>query len=344
MLWTRKLGLRIRTLLHRSQVEEDLTDELNDYLAHEIEREIASGSSQEEARRRAISSLRGTERLKEECRDARGVRWLEEIAKNLHFALRTMRRAPVFAGTVIAVLALCIGANTAIFSVVDTVLFRPLPFPHQDRLVLLTEGIPSLGFAVMPFACADYLFLAVHNRAFEATGAFRTESYEILGAGQPRRAHGALITASLFHVLHVAPALGRSFTQKEDDESKAVVVLNYGFARSTYGEPGRALGRTIHLNRKPYTVIGVMPQGFTFPLRGLRFHCEPAAFFVPVSWTTQDREETISNFNFSTIARLRPNITVPQAASDVQRLLKELQATYSPELRKVLAQIPNFSL
>lgn len=344
MRWTAKLRLRIHTLFHRSEVEQDLTDELRDYLEHEVEQDIASGSSPEEARRRALASLRGAEWLKEECRDARGLRWLEDSFKDLHFALRSMRRAPAFAWTVIAVLALCIGANTAIFSVVDTVLFRPLPFAHQERLVLVTEGIPSLGFPVMPLACPDYLFIAAHNRSFESTGAFRTESYEISGAGQPRRVEGARMTASLFRVLQVAPTVERSFTGREDSESKAVVVLNYGFAQSIFGDPQHAIGHIVQLDRKPYTVIGVMPKGFTFPLRGMRFSSGPADLFVPVSWTQEDREETVSNFNYSMIARLRPNVTIPQAASDVHRSLKELETTYSPELRKIVAQIPNFSL
>ena len=104
-------------------------------------------------------SLGGTERLKEECRDARGVRWLEDTLSDVRFAVRTLRKAPVFTVTVIAALAFCIGVNTAIFSVVDTVLFRPLPFPNQDRLVAVTEGVPGLGFPVLPFSCPDYLFV-----------------------------------------------------------------------------------------------------------------------------------------------------------------------------------------
>lgn len=168
--------------------------------------------------------------------------------------------------------------------------------------------------------------------------------YEISGAGQPRRVYGARITASLFHVLQVAPTLGRTFTQKEDDGAKPVVVLNYGFARSVFDEPARALGRTIHLDRKPYTVIGVMPPSFSFPLRGLRFYGEPAEFFVPTSWTRQERQDMLNNFDYSMIARLRPNVTVPQAAADVQRLLKSMAAAYPPEIRKLIGQIPNFSL
>src|SRR5579884_2576673 len=127
-----KLRLRLRSLFHRSLVENDLEDELRDYLDREIEREIASGVSPEAARRLALSGLNGSERLKEECRDARGVRWLDETAKDVRFAIRTLRKAPAFTVIVIAALTFCIGLNTAIFSVVDTVLFRPLPFPDQE--------------------------------------------------------------------------------------------------------------------------------------------------------------------------------------------------------------------
>ncbi len=344
MRWARKVRLRIRTLLHRSGVEEDLTDELNDYLARETEREIASGSSPEEARRLALCSLHGTERLKEECRDARGLRWIEDGVNDLRFAARTMRRAPLFAGTVIAVLALCIGANTAIFSVVDTVLFRPLPFPQQERLVSVMEGMPSTGFPVLPFSCPDYLFVAAHNRSFASTGTYQTEAYEISGAGQPRRVAGARITASLFRVLQVTPTVGRTFTPKEDEEAKQVVVLSDGFARSLFGAPISSLGRAIYLDRKSYTVVGVMPPSFSFPLRGLRFFGEPADLFVPVSWTRDDQVQQVSNFDYSMIARLRPNVTVPQAAADVQRLLHAIAATYPSEIQKLIAQIPKFSL
>ncbi|MGA8030658.1 MAG: ABC transporter permease [Bryobacteraceae bacterium] len=173
---------------------------------------------------------------------ARGIRWLDDALNDLRFAFRTLRRTPVFAGTVIAALAFCIGANTAIFSVVDTVLFRPLSFPDQDRLVSVTEGVPSLGFPTIPFSCPDYLFVAAHNRSFEATGTYHTQAYEISGVGRPKRVNGARITASLFRVLEVEPLLGRPFTQAEDDTSKQVAVLGYGFAASLFGSPAGALG------------------------------------------------------------------------------------------------------
>src|SRR6185437_10328879 len=322
----RKWRLRFQSLFHRSRVESDLEDELRDYLDREMEREVAAGSSPEEARRRALSSLNGTERLKEECRDARGMRWLEDTLSDVRFAVRTLRKAPVFSVTVIAALAFCIGVNTAIFSVVDTVLFRPLPFPDQERLAAVTEGVPGLGFPVLPFSPPDYLFVAANNQSFAATGTYRNQSYEISGAGRPRRVTGARVTASLFQVLGISPAIGRTFTREEDEHAKRVAVASYGFAQTAFGGAERALGRTIFLDRTPYEVIGVMPRSFSFPIRGSRFNDRPAELFVPVSWSNEDRQRNISNFDYSMIARLRPGVTVRQADADVRGLIRRLVA------------------
>jgi predicted permease len=325
-------------------MEGGLDDELRDYVDREIEREIAAGCSPEEARRRALSGLGGIERLKEECRDARGVRWVEDTLSDLRFAYRTLWKAPVFTATVVAALALCIGFNSAIFAVVDAVLFRPLPFPDQGRLVSVTEGVPSLGYPVLPFSCPDYMFVAANNRSFAATGAYRTEQYEMSGAGQPRRVQGDRITASLFSVLGVSPAMGRAFTQEEDDHLRRVVVLIYRFAETSFGTPKRALGETIRLNRTPYEVIGIMPLFFSFPIRGSRFNDHPADLFVPVSWSNEERVQTASNFYYSMIARLRPNVTVQWADADVRGLIKNIVENYPTKIKQILQRWPHFSL
>jgi putative ABC transport system permease protein len=341
----RKMRLRCQSLFNRSRLERDLEDELRDYLNRETERAIAAGSSPEEAMRQALLSLNGAERLKEECRDARGIRWVEDTVSDLRFAVRTLRKAPVFTVTVIAALAFCIGVNTAIFSVVDTVLFRPLPFPDQERLVAVTEGVPGLGFPVMPFSCPDYLFIAANNHSFAVTGTYRTQSYEISGAGQPRRVIGARITASLFQVLEVPPTIGRAFTQEEDEHSKRVAVLTGGFAQNTFGTPDRALGHTIFLDRTPYTVIGVMPRSFSFPIRGSRFNGQSADLFVPVSWNNNDRQQTVSNFDDSMVARLKPKVTIRQANEEIRGLVKRITESYPLQLKQSLRQnVPNFSL
>ncbi len=292
-----------------------------------------------------MSSLNGAERLKEECRDTRGTRWLEESLSDIRFAVRTLRKAPAFTATVVAALALCIGVNTAIFSVVDTILFRPLPFPDQGRLVSITEGVPGLGFPVLPFSPPDYLFVAANNRSFAATGTYRTDSYEISGAGQPRRVHGARLTASLFRVLGVSPAIGRAFTYEEDEHAKRVVVLNYGFAQTVFGTPQKALGRSISLDRIPHAVIGIMPRSFSFPIRGSQFNGDPAELYVPVSWTSEDRQQNVSNFDYSMIGRLRPGVTIRQANSEMHGLLKRVAGSYPPQMKQALQQhVPNFSL
>lgn len=326
-------------------MEDDLHDELGDYLEREIEREIMAGTRPEEARRRALASLHGAERLKEECRDARGVRWLEDSLSDLRFAFRTLRKAPAFSITTVAALAFCIGLNAAIFSVVDTVLFRPLPFPDQGRLVSLTEGVPALGWPVFPYSCPDYLFVSANNRSFAATGVYRTKEYEISGAGQPRRISGARFSASMFRVLGISPAIGRVFTPYEDDHAARVVVVNEGFARTLFGTPEGAIGRTVLLDRIPYDVIGVMPRSFSFPIRGSRFNDDPAELFVPVSFDNEDRKQKVSDFDYSMIARLRPAATVQQANAEVKGLIRRIVENYPPPMKQMLRQhLPNFSL
>jgi predicted permease len=340
----RKLRLRFRSLFHRSLVEKDLEDEVRDYLDREIEREIASGAAPDEARRLAVSSLSGSERLKEECRDARDVRWLEESVNDVRFAIRTLRKAPAFTVTVIAALAFCIGLNTAIFSIVDTVLFRPLPFPDQQRLVAVTEGVPGLGFPVLPFSPPDYLFVAANSRSFAGTAVYRTQPYEISGAGQPRRLYGARVTPSLFRVLGTSPAIGRAFTHEEDEHARRVTILTYAFAQSTFGTPQAVLRRTILLDRTPYTVIGIMPPSFSFPIRGSRFSSNPADVFIPVSWSNEDRRQNVSNFDYSMVARLKPNVTIQQANAEMHGLLNRIVENYPPNLKQALSKMPNFSL
>jgi predicted permease len=343
MRLTKKLRLRFRSLFHRSTVEKDLEDEVRDYLDREIERQIAFGIAPEEARRLALYSLNGMERLKEECRDARGVRWLEDAVSDVRFAIRTLRKAPAFTVTVIAALAFCIGLNTAIFSVVDTVLFRPLPFPVQDRLVAVTESVPGLGFPVLPFSPPDYLFVAANNRSFAGTAIYRTRSYEISGAGQPRRVYGARVTPSLFGVLGISPAVGREFTREEDEHARRVAIVTHAFAQSTFGTPETAPGRTILLDRTPYTVIGVMPRSFSFPIRGSRFS-NPADVFVPVSWSNEDRLQNVSNFDYNMVARLKPKVSIQQADAEMRGLLKRIVDAYPPKMKQALSKLPNFSL
>lgn len=344
MRWLRKARLRLEAVFKRSRADADLEDELRDYLDREMERAMAAGSSPEDAKREALASFPRVERVKEECRDARGVRWLADTVGDIRFAVRTLRGAPVFTAAVIAALAFCIGLNTAIFTVVDTVLFRPLPFPDQARLVAVTEGVPALGFPVLPFSPPDYLFVAAQNQSFASTGIYRNQSYEISGVNRPQRVTGARVTASLFRVLGISPAAGRVFTQTEDEHAARVVMLSGGFAQTAFGTPGRALGRTILLNRIPYAVVGIMPPSFSFPIRGSRFNDNPADLFVPVSWSNGDRQQNVSNFDYSMVARLKPNMTIQAARMEIKGLIERIVEDYPANMKQALQGVPHFSL
>ena len=224
MRWHRKLRLRLRSLFDRFRVENDLEDELRDYLERETEREIAAGSSPGEARRLAISSLHGTVRVKEECRDARRVRWLEDILGDLRFAFRTLRRAPGFTVIAILTLALGAGANALMFTVIDSVLLRPLPYPESHQLVFIdsTQADGSRGSTSVP----NFLDMRRQSQSFSAMAAYEGKSASLrLPSGEPVHGSGVTASATLFDVLGVRPMLGRAFLAGEDQPGRPAAWL-----------------------------------------------------------------------------------------------------------------------
>jgi putative ABC transport system permease protein len=232
-------------------------------------------------------------------------------------------------------LGLCIGANTAIFTIVNTILFRPLDFPQQEQLIYAGEGLPKLGYPEVSFSCPDYLFVASHSRSFQSTAVYQTRLYELSGIDRPERVYAARVTASLFSVLGVTPAVGRAFTQAETDHFNQVAVVTDGFSNRIFGGSKAAVRQTIYLERKPYRVIGVMPPRFSFPLRGLKFNSDSADVFVPAAWTKDERQSYGENYDHDFIGRLRSGVTAAQAGTEMRSLLNGLQALYPPELRNL---------
>jgi hypothetical protein len=204
---------------------------------------------------------------------------------DLLYALRTLRKSPGF--TVIAVLALGlgIGANTAIFSLVNAVLIRPLAYKDPGRLVAVFEGIPRALIKEIPFSPPDFESYRKMTGALADMAAYQNKSYELSGAGDPERIMGARVSASFFSVLGVQPAVGRAFTNEEDTASRLVAVLNHGFWRRKFGADPSIIGKPVILDRQPYTVIGIMPSGFEFPSRGPASNNTPADIYVPISFT-----------------------------------------------------------
>src|SRR4051794_12969606 len=254
---------------------------------------------------------------------------MQSLLYDVRHAARLLRRAPLFAALVVATLALAIGANTAIFSVVNALVLRPLPYPQADRLMVLYEGIASLP-TPFGFSPPDIAAFAERAHDYEKLGAFRTAEFELSGVQQPERIPAARISASLLDVLGVAPALGRNFTAAEDTGRQPVALLSDGLWRRAFGADPGILGRAVSLDRRPYTIVGVMPAAFTFPHRGPHINNVPAEIYVPISFTRDELGAFGSMYNNTVVGRLKPDATPQQAATEAVAVTKQLIADLYP--------------
>jgi len=239
---------------------------------------------------------------------------MHSVFRNLHYAARQLRNSPGFAVTAILTLAVGIGGTVAVFSVVNAVLLRPLPFKEPDQLMSLHERSDEDKHELRVTA-PDLLIFQRESHAFSGLAGFISSAYELTGAGDPFEARGERVSASLFPVLGVEPHLGRTFSLQEDDNGAPVAVISYALWRDRFHEDGSVLGSTIDLDRRPYTIIGVMPRSFAFPLDGGRLSGRD--LWVPLSLTPVEKQSEGSNFDYGVVARLKPGVTKTQAQQDV---------------------------
>ncbi len=260
---------------------------------------------------------------------------MQSLLYDLRQALRMLRRAPLFSSLVVATLALVIGANSAIFSVVNGVLLRTLPYKQPDKLVMLYEGVGTMP-APFGFSPPDLVAFRERTRSYDGLAAFRTAEFELSGVSQPERVTAARISASLTEVLGVAPALGRGFTEEEDTGRQPVVILSDGLWRRVFGADPSIVGKPVSLDRRPYTIVGVMPRGFTFPNRGPHINNVPADLFVPISFSRGELGAFGAMFNNSVVGRLKPGVTVAQAAAEANAIARQIVAdVYPASLREM---------
>jgi putative ABC transport system permease protein len=272
-------------------------------------------------------------------RDGQAIAFTEVMAHvldDLRFAMRSMWKRPGFAALVISALAICIGANTAIFSIVDAVLLRQLPFRQPQRLVVVSEELSTVMAGAIPYSAPDYEELKRRNHSFENLGIFHDRHFELSGVKDPERVQGLRMSASLFPTLGIGPAIGRNFTEDEDRKGQKVAILSAELWRSKFGGDPGAIGKSVVLDRVPYEVVGVMPHDMPFPLRGPRFNSEPADVFVPISFTKEEREGFGTMYNHSVIARLRPGVTPTQAEADVRHVAKDLYTSLYPSYLRTI--------
>jgi hypothetical protein len=258
-----KIRLWLRKLFHVEQFNRELDSELQFHVEQHTEENIRSGMSQEDARRAALLEFGGVELAKEECRDERGTRWLEDLWQDLRYGLRMLRKSPGFSATTILTLALGIGANTAIFSMTDTVLLQNLPVRNPGELVVISSFVPNLG-SDSSFSYPMYQDLRDKNSVFDAVIAMGGTQMNVSYDGQNERVRGRLVSGNYFEMLGLHPWIGRLLTQNDDRTPGAhpVAVLSYGFWERRFGKDASLIGKAILLNEHPMTVIGVTPPGF----------------------------------------------------------------------------------
>lgn len=318
--WIFTLPLRLRSLLRRAEVERDLDDELSFHLEMKEREEIGRGRSAAEARLIAIRSMDGLEQHKEECRDMRRVNVIEHLLQDLRYALRIMAKNPAFALIALVTLALGIGANTAIFSTVDSVLMRALPFANPDRLVMVWEDNTRAGYPKNTPAPGNFADWTARNHVFSEMAATRGTRANLTGDGTPEFVFGRMVTASFFSVLGAQPLIGRTFSVEEDRTNAPVVVISYALWHRRYLSDKAVIGKPILMDGAKVTIIGVMPREFVFRQRD-------ADFWRPIAFTAADLAQRGNHF-LNVIARLRPGVTIEQARKDMSAVAAAMSKEY----------------
>jgi putative ABC transport system permease protein len=265
-LWTR-FRSRLRAIVWRSRLESEMDTELRFHMEAYAQDLVRSGITPEEAARHARLEFGGVDGTKDECRQARGVRFLDALKQDLRFGARTLRKNPGFAAIAVLTLALGIGSTAAVFSIVNSVLLKPLPYPHADRILTLWWKWPIAGFGdEFPWGQRDFFAFRRQTNTLQSIGAFKSDSFNLTGTGDPMRLDGIRASAGFFPTFGVQPLLGRTFSQQEEEPGhELVVVLSHELWLHRFGGDSGIVGRSIDLNGYSYAVIGVMPAGFVFP-------------------------------------------------------------------------------
>src|SRR5215472_12893457 len=312
---------RLKWTFLRKRAEDDLDDEIRAHLAIGERQRTEAGQSPDSARTGARKDLGNELLIKEATRGVWTWRWLEDLARDLGYGARVLRKNPGFAAVAILTLALGIGCNTAMFSVINAVLLRPLPFREPDRLIYMLESQPAAGYPVNVLNPQDYLDWKAQNHSLEDAALWDgTQNYNASGAGSPETVRVTHTEANFFSVLGVQPLHGRAFASGEDTSgNNSVVMLSYSFWQQHYGGREDAIGTKLLLDAQPFTVIGVMPAWFQFPAR--------AQLWTPLDMV-KERHEERDNHSFHAVGKMRPGVTLEQTRADLDTISARLAEQY----------------
>ncbi len=330
-----RLKTALRTLLRRTQVEHELDEELRYHIEQQTEQNIRLGMSQEEARYAAQKAFGGVEQAKERSRDARGVRWIEDLWQDLRYGARMLVKKPGFTLIAVTTLALGIGANTAIFTWIKAVYLDPLPgVAASHRLVMLRSTWIKAGNSLMQVSYPNYKDYRDRNEVFSGLAAFNNIAFNLAdGKGQPERIWGSLVSGNFFDVLGVRLAMGRTFTPDEDRAPgiQPVVVISHRLWQRRFGADPSLIGKAIRLNQLDFTVIGVAPEGFRGSLVGMEYDLWAPAIMYPQVSPSGHHLNLRGSHHFLVIGRLKDGVTFEQAQANAQAIAAQLAKYYPQE-------------
>src|SRR5438105_6971476 len=309
-----------RNLFRRTAVEQELSAELAQAFEFLVEAKIRDGTSTSEARRLAAIELGGVEQLKEEIREVRAGYNLEALFRDVRFGLRMLLKTPGFTVVAVATLGLSIGANTAIFSLVNGVLLRPLPFPDAERIIYIEGKNPAAGISQSNISFLDFTDWSQQTDLFASTAAYWTgEAHLGADGAEPERVPRAGVTTGFFSVLGVQPVLGRTFV-REDDKGwpQIVAIISHGLWKRRFGSDPAIVGKQVQMSSMPLTIIGVMPSGFEYP--------EQTQVWVPTAINLSD--EPRDNRVWSAIARLNSGIDLKRAQTRLSAINAQLDKQF----------------
>jgi predicted permease len=332
--------MRWRRFFHRARADEDCAREFHSFLEIETEENMARGMSPEAARRAAYLKFGNPAAIREEVYEMHSIRFLETLGRDLRYAGRILKAAPTFTLVSLATLAVGIGATTAIFTVVNGVILRPLPYRDPARLVTAWETNPSFNFAGRPPGCfgfspGNYLDLREQNRSFDQVGAFTTDSFNLTGGTVPDRVTGGLVSAGLLSALDVRPAMGRLLVPSDDSlGAQPVAVLSYSLWTERFGGNADAIGKTIRLDDESHVIVGVMPAS-------LRAFSQDVDVWLPLERTLSPKDmHWRQSYYLTVIGRLKPGVAIERAREDVDRVVQGIRRQYPNDLGKGGSVVP----
>jgi len=314
-----------RRLFTKKKVERELDEEMRFHVEMEVEKNLKRGLSHEEARRQAMQSFGGVEKFKDEVRDQSPARLLESLGQDLRYGFRALWKNPAFSIAAVLTLALGIGANTAIFSVVHGVLLQSLPYGGGERLVRLRADSPGANLENTGFSALNLADYRSQTRSFEGLSEYHSMWFVLLGGKEPVRVQTGVVSANFFDVLGVKPVLGRTFRTGEDAHgAEAVLVLSYAYWMRGFGGDPKVVGRVFQMNDRPHTVIGILP-----PIPG---YPEENDVYMPVSacpFRSNPRVESNRGIRFFQVfGKLKPGVPLAAARADLATVTNRLQRAY----------------